>query len=53
VGVPTHVGLYPISARDIDTWEYRVPPGLEPHVLEEDSPANGKYRIKGSLRGAS
>lgn len=44
-------GLYPISARDIDTWEYRVPPGLDPHVLEEDSTANGKYRIKGPLRG--
>ncbi len=46
-------GLYPIAARDIDTWEYRVPPGLDPHVLEEDSPANGKYRIKGPLRGRS
>jgi hypothetical protein len=51
--IATDHGLYPISARDIDTWEYRVPPGLEPHVLEEDSPANGKYRIKGSLRGGS
>jgi hypothetical protein len=44
--VATDHGLYPIEARDIDTWKYRVPPGLDPHVLEEDSPANGKYRIK-------
>ncbi len=41
----TH-GLYPIAARDIDTFVYRVPADLDPAVLTEDSDANGKYRVK-------
>lgn len=43
--VNTH-GLYPIAARDIDTFVYRITPDLDPAMLSEDSEANGKYRVK-------
>lgn len=39
-------GLYPLVGKDIDTWVYRLPPDLDPTVLNEASTANGKYRIK-------
>ena len=38
-------GLYPLYARDIDTFGYRVPAERGPGFLEE-SESNGKYRIK-------
>lgn len=41
----TH-GLYPIAARDIDTFVYRVPADMDPELLSEESTANGKYRVK-------
>lgn len=41
----TH-GLYPIAARDIDTFVYRIPADMDPAVLSEESTANGKYRVK-------
>lgn len=41
----TH-GLYPIAARDIDTFVYRIPVDMNPAVLSEESIANGKYRVK-------
>ena len=44
-------GLYPLSGRDIDTWVYRIPPELDPTVLDDDSAANGKYRIKKTSGG--
>jgi hypothetical protein len=43
-------GLFPIAARDIDTFSYRLPAGVDPTVLEEQSPDNGRYRIK-AVRG--
>lgn len=39
-------GLYPIAARDIDTFVYRIPADMAPAVLSEESTANGKYRVK-------
>lgn len=39
-------GLYPIAARDIDTFVYRIPADMDPAVLSEESTANGKYRVK-------
>ena len=44
--IATTVDLYPIAARDIDTFVYRIPAELDPAVLTEDSEANGKYRVK-------
>ncbi|SPX88467.1 hypothetical protein [Mycobacterium xenopi] len=44
--IATTLDLYPIAARDIDTFVYRIPADLDPAVLAEDSEANGKYRIK-------
>lgn len=41
----TH-GVYPIAARDIDTFVYRIPVDMDPAVLSEESTANGKYRVK-------
>lgn len=41
----TH-GVYPIAARDIDTFVYRIPADMDPAVLSEESTANGKYRVK-------
>lgn len=38
--------LYPISARDIDTFVYRLPADVDPAVLTEESEANGRYRVK-------
>ncbi|TXH08429.1 MAG: hypothetical protein E6R04_10805 [Spirochaetes bacterium] len=38
--------LYPISARDIDTFVYRLPADRDPAVLTEESEANGRYRVK-------
>lgn len=40
-------GLYPIAARDIDTFVYRLPAEADPYeLLEEKSADNGKYRVK-------
>lgn len=48
----TH-GVYPIAARDIDTFVYRIPADMDPAVLSEDSTANGKYRVKKVRAGES
>lgn len=51
VTAATH-GLYPIAARDIDTFVYRIPADLDPQVLNEPPNAktglhsNGSYRVK-------
>ncbi|AGB27197.1 hypothetical protein Mycsm_07100 (plasmid) [Mycobacterium sp. JS623] len=45
--IATEQGIYPIAARDIDTFVYRLPPEVDPYeVLEEKSTDNGKYRVK-------
>lgn len=45
-------GLYPIAARDIDTFVYRLPAELDPAAtLDEASTVNGKYRVKNVLGG--
>lgn len=48
----TH-GLYPIAARDIDTFVYRIPVDMDPHAVLTEPPnaktglySNGKYRVK-------
>jgi hypothetical protein len=47
-------GIYPIAARDIDTFIYRIDGQLNPEtVLEEKSADNGKYRIKKIRTGES
>ncbi|KAA1250329.1 hypothetical protein F0Q45_10345 [Mycobacterium simiae] len=38
-------GVYPIAA-ELDAWIYRLPAGTNPSILDENSTANGKYRIK-------
>lgn len=38
-------GLYPVAV-DVDAWFYWLAPDVDPKVLEEESQANGKYRIK-------
>lgn len=54
----TH-GLYPIAARDIDTFVYRIPADMDPQVLTEPPNAktglysNGSYRVKKIRTGAS
>lgn len=40
----TH-NLFPVVA-ELDAWIYRLPHDVEPSILEEDSTANGKMRIK-------
>lgn len=45
--IATEQGIYPIAARDIDTFIYRLPSEVDPYeVLEEKSTDNGKYRVK-------
>ncbi|MCV7256784.1 hypothetical protein H7J86_31870 [Mycobacterium hackensackense] len=45
--IATEQGIYPIAARDIDTFVYRLPSEVDPYeVLEEKSTDNGKYRVK-------
>lgn len=45
--------LYPIAARDIDTFVYRIPADMDPHAVLTEPPnaktglySNGKYRVK-------
>ena len=38
-------GLYPIAV-EVDAWIYRLPADVDPAVLDEQSPQNGKYRVK-------
>jgi hypothetical protein len=46
-GIAEAHGLYPIAARDIDTFIYRLDAKLDPAaLLEEKTSGNGKYRIK-------
>lgn len=45
----TH-GIYPIVARDIDTFVYRLPADAPHRELLEEADTNGKYRIK-KIRG--
>jgi hypothetical protein len=40
----TH-GLYPVAA-ELDAWIYRLPADVDPAILNEESPSNGKYRVK-------
>lgn len=47
-------GIYPIAARDIDTWVYRLDADADPYeLLEEKSTDNGKYRVKAIKPGQS
>lgn len=47
VRVAAEHDLYPIAARDIDTFVYRIPAEVDADtVLGEESEANGKYRVK-------
>ena len=37
--------LYPVQS-ELDAWVYLLPDGTDIGCLSEDSPANGKYRVK-------
>jgi hypothetical protein len=50
--IATEHGIYPIAARDIDTFVYRLPAEVDPYeLLEEKSADNGKYRVKAIRSG--
>jgi hypothetical protein len=44
-GIVAAHDLYPIAV-ELDAWIYRLHPGTDPAILEEESTANGKYRVK-------
>lgn len=43
--IATDHGFYPVAA-ELDAWIYRLPADTDPAILDENSSANGKYRVK-------